>query len=780
MAPSPSARIRPSRVGWASVVAPLAAYATLLLALSGCLGFPPRAGSIGLERRVASFPAQGLPLHAPARVHWNEHQIPFIEAEDDRDLPFVLGMVHAHQRLAQMEVLRRVSQARLGEMIGPIGGWIDASLRAADFGRSARASYEAMRPDTRQWLDRFVEGINEHRRRVPQRPADFHALGMSDEEWTPIDVLTIGRLGGTDINWGIFYSVLRHRDDPAWPELFARISRYGLGAAPSFGGEDPISLTTGLSKSGSNTFVVAGSRTASGAAIIGNDPHVGLNLPNLWLVVGVRSPSLHAVGMMLPGVPAVLLGRNEHIAWGGTNMRSLGTAMYDVSGVPESQITTRTETIRQRWWLPRRVEVRETPLGPIMTDTPFFARARENGPPVAFKWRGHEPSDELTAFLDLNRARNFEEFRAAFAPYAVSGQNFLYADPQGNIGQVLALEFDPAAGRTAMVGVGDPGNPQHQWGRERLGSMQLPHAFNPAEGFLVSANNTPVRTDPPVTLVANADSRFYRISELIAESESLDLSAAHAIQMDVYSLQSHRVARAIAARAQRLAGLTPGAARVAAEIGAWDGRYDVDSQGAPALQAAMARLARDYYTTRYGAALAGYLTGSEAVYDLLAEDLEASKDDAPLDEALRRALAGADRDAPEGTTWGQKHLLRVTHYIGNIPVIGAAWRYREFGVAGSLKTVFKTANDVTGERHRATYGANARHVSDLSDIDENYFVLLGGQDGWIGSVNMLDQVDLWRTGGSIRVPMRPESVRAWARITTELTPAPSADPGAPR
>lgn len=762
-----------------TAVGPLVVYGGVLFALSGCLAFPPKRDTVSFERRVDMFPVRdGRPLFGDVTVYWGPEQTPFIEASDDRDLPFALGMVMAHQRLAQMEVLRRASQARLSEMAGPIAGFIDETLRALDFGKAAQASWEKTRPDTRAYLERFVAGINAYRARVKERPADYVALGFGEEEWTPLDVLTIGRLGSTDINWSLWYTLLRMRGEPKWPEVLERVQGYGLGAVPSFGPpteQNPLNVLEGLSKSGSNTFVVRGEKTTTGAGLIANDPHVGLNLPNLWMVVGIKSPSVHAVGMMLPGVPGVLLGRNDKIGFGGTNMRGLSTAMFDASKFTAEEITTRTVEIKRRWWVPKRVTVRDTPRGPIMTDTPLFSSARENGVPVAFAWRGHEPSDELSAILDMNKAGNFEEFRQSFATWAVSGQNFLYTDIEGNIGQVLALEYDPVAGRAAVLGgadggtggVADPSDPLMQWGKERVTSTQLPFAYNPEAGFLVSANNTPVRTEPPVTLTANGDSRIVRISELVTQATSegakIDAARAAEIQMDVYSLESHEAAKAVAARGKGLT-LSEKGARALGLVEGWDGRYVVESVGAPVAQAVLFRTAKDLYTRMYGEKLGGYLVGADPVYRLLAEDIAAGR----ADVELAAALESAGRDVRQGTTWGDRHKLRVTHYLGNLPVIGAAWRWGEFGVNGSLKTVFKTANDLTDERHRATYGANARHVSDLSDMDKNTFVLLGGQDGWIGSANMLDQVEAWRTGQSFTVPMRMESVRKWAKGRSEL------------
>ena len=185
----------------------------------------------------------------------------------------------------------------------------------------------------------------------------------------------------------------------------------------------------GLSKSGSNSLAVAGHRSDTGGALMANDPHLGILVPNVWLIAGVRSPSYHAVGLMAPGLPIFAIGRNPHIAWGGTNMRAASSDLYDVSGVPASEIVERDESIDVRWWFDSDVTVRETAWGPIVSDVPLLAE--HDLPPLALKWTGHGASDEIGAMLAVSRARTFDEFRAAFDRFAVPGQNMLYADASG-------------------------------------------------------------------------------------------------------------------------------------------------------------------------------------------------------------------------------------------------------------------------------------------------------------------------------------------------------------
>ncbi|MCY4550749.1 MAG: penicillin acylase family protein, partial [Defluviicoccus sp.] len=252
--------------------------------LAGCALVAPLPEETSIEQRLSVFPTSGLPLEGRVTVHWDEHQIPFIEAEHDGDAAFALGLVHAHLRLGQMEAYRRVAQGRVAEMVGPFGTDIDHALRILDFGRAAAEIEAGLPPATRAWLERFVAGINHHLETAGELPYEFAALGLEREPWSIRDVLAFGRLAGTDVNWLEWLDLLglRGRDD--WPALWARLIEAGSSSATSFGaGETAAHLRTllgGLSRSGSNSLAVAPGMSATGAAIMANDPHLGIRLPN--------------------------------------------------------------------------------------------------------------------------------------------------------------------------------------------------------------------------------------------------------------------------------------------------------------------------------------------------------------------------------------------------------------------------------------------------------------------------------------------------------------------
>lgn len=747
------------------LLAGTAIAAAALVGLSSCALLAPLPEPTTLDQRLASLPRGDLPLSAPVRVSWDDHQVPWIEAATDRDLAFALGLVHAHLRMGQMELMRRISQGRISEMAGPLAVDVDKSLRILGFGRAVPEVIANMPEDTRRFGERFVDGINHWLAQAETLPHEFEVLGLDREPWTLADVLTIGRMASTDVNWLVWFRMLRLRDRPDWPELWARAVAEGSNSILSYGPDERAGLRqdllAGLSKSGSNAVAVADWRSASGGALIASDPHLGLFLPNLWLIAGMKSPSYHMVGLMVPGLPFVALGRNPHIAWGGTNLRAASSDLFDASDLP---MTESTETIQVRWWFDDTVTVRQTPLGPVISDAPVLETG--DGPPLALSWMGHRPTDELSAMLGVNRARDWDGFVAALEDFAISAQNMLYADAEGNIGQVMAARLprrpleppadvvlapEAAAAWDETVTVGD-----------------LPMAYDPPDGFLASANNQGAAAAVPIGWFFSANDRIRRLEDLLAAESPVTVDDLVALQGDTYQISSAELRDVLVARAARL-DLPPEQARLVARLRDWDGRYDVDSVGPVIFEPLLARLLADFYTEDERAALG---TGGR-LPDVLLRDLPGIPD-ARLAPSLAAGLETAAEVLAEYGSWGEMHRLRMGHPLSNLPVLGGRYDLVDLPVGGSRGTLMKTHNNPTAERHKARYGSNARHISDLAEPDRNWFVLLGGQDGWLNSANFADQIDLWRAGAYIQVPLEPETVRRTFPHRVELKPAPDA------
>ena len=738
------------------------ALATAALALSACALLAPLPKQKDVAERLEAFPTRGLPLDGSVTIHWSERQIPFIEAESDGDAAFALGLVHAHLRLGQMATMRMIARGRVSEMIGPFGVDIDHGLRTLSYGRAAAEIERGMDAATRLWVQRFVDGINHYQDAAAELPHDFDVLGLEPEPWTVEDMFVMGRLAGTDVNWLVWADLLPLRARAGWPELWSRLMKEGeVSLSHSDGDEDTAQMQRwlgGLSKSGSNSLAVAGHRTDTGGALMANDPHLGILVPNVWLIAGVKSPSYHAVGLMAPGLPIFAIGRNPHIAWGGTNIRAASSDLYDVSDVPGSEIDERAEHIDVRWWFDSDVTVRETEWGPIVTDAPLLAEL--DLPPLALKWMGHGASDEIGAMLAVSRARTFDEFRAAFDRFAVPGQNMLYADADGNIGQVMAARLPSRSGPPADIALDTAGH-DASWGALR-NAADLPYSFNPESGYLTSANNRPSETTMPVGFFFSRDDRVERMAALIGAETAVGVETLKALQQDVYMASSVTLRDLLISKLDAL-GMTAAAdaegKKAIRRLRDWDGEYRSDSIGAVTFEQFRHGFTASFYVLLYGEDDGQAFASIGRRTALLGKDIAAADE-----ETLRAALAAGLDAAVDGlesfANWGDMHRLSLAHPLSYIPLIGSRYEFAEAGVGGSSDTLMKTAHNPAAERHTVNYGSNARHISDMTDPDENHFVLLGGQDGWFNSTTILDQWELWRRGDYVRVPLTLDGIRA--------------------
>lgn len=758
---------------------PLAALATLPIVLSSCIASPPPLGSIGAAERIDALPNVWHPMDAPVEILWDEHLVPCVLASNETDLAYGLGVVHAHLRFGQMEFIKRVARGRLAEMAGPLAIPIDHGLGALDMDRAVPEIEASLPDETRAWLEAYVAGVNHIRETRTETPEDLLALGIDPEEpWTVGDSLAIGRLVCADLTWGRWLSLWPRKSESGWADFVGRLRGFASSAEPSFGPGEPIPLATlfEIGRSGSNSIVVSGDKTGTGSAMIASDPHLGLPQPNIWMIAAIRGPKTRAVGFTIPGLPFVVEGRNDRIAWGGTNMQNVTSRLVDVSNEDPSTITEREITIPVRWWFDAKRTVRDSAYGPILSDIGILGGLAPDGGDVAVQWRAHEPSDESTAFLLAMRAENWSDFRAAFALFQSGGQNMLYADVDGNVGQVLATESVPAAAAVAWDGPLPPA--EHGDWSQRLPSDRLPAGYNPPEGFIVSANNVPVRTTPPLLTQGNANDRMRQMTDRLAADDVIDVEDLRSIQLDVHSQASLAVARTVG----RISGTgaTPPPPdpqsepweRLLHAVATWDGTYDLDSTGAVAYIRLVDTLIDALYMDRYGSGLRGTMRRGPYVHDFIREDLE-SGPQGEIEIRIRQAARAAADGWREDETWGEVHTLNLAHPVGGVPLLGAAWKYDTIPLPGSTTTIAKAAHPMRRGQVDTTFGANARHISDMADPDANWFVLLGGNDGRPGSAHLLDQVEIWQRGELIKLPLTEEGWRARTKFTTTLEPRPN-------
>ncbi len=754
----------------------------LIALLPGCGALMPREATV--DRRLAALPVAGVPVSAPVEIRWNDHMVPWITAQSDEDLAVALGLVHGHLRGAQVMLLRLVSQGRLSEVAGPLASDVDHALRILGFGRAAPEVIAAWPEETRRFVDGFLRGLNHALLNGP-RPPEAGLMGLRAEPFTAEDLLAVGRLAGTDINWLGFISLLPQRGSPDFPELWARTREAGGGGGP--GGAAPgrqagllREILQGTSRAGSNTVAVGAARSASGGAMIANDPHLGLNMPNLWLAVGMRSPSFHAVGLMVPGLPFLGVGRNPDIAWGGTNLRAASSDLFDVGALPEGAFRTETVRIRQRFWFPTTREVRVTPLGPVMTDAALVPAA-PGTPPLALRWVGHTPTDEITALLGAARARDGEAFRAAFAGFGVSAQTMVWAGRDGRVGRFIAATLPDRPDIPDADFVLDARDAARTGAWERLRDARtLPAEVDPAGGAIASANNRPRWAErpgvPPAGFFFSDDDRVLRLEALLAATPRHTPGTLAAVQRDIRSPRAAEIAAGIGARLAALPGGHPSPA-VAQALAGWQGDYDPSSRAPLAFEALLRHLVPALVPESRRDAT-GNPRGAESQWNFMTTFLLRDLDALPEPrraEVLRRAATAAEADLARFADWGEAHRLRAAHWLVNLPLLGRFFVYGDWPAGGSRETPMKTSHGLLGDAARpATFGSMARHVSDMADPDANWFTLWGGQDGWLGSAAFMDQVPLWRDGRSIRLPLRAETVAAEFPRVTRLAPGAAA------
>ena len=640
-------------------------------------------------------------------------------------------------------MLKRIAYARLAETAGPFSNEIDHALALFDFPRAAAAIYSSMPQPTKIWVEAFAAGFN-HIMSTGKRPKDFGIFNLKPEPLTPHSIIAIGRVIGADINWGKYVELLKaRREKPAeWQEYFNDALDMGYSNIAS----KQLALLEQISKSGSNSMAIAGARSATKNSLLISDPHLGFMLPNAWLLVGVKSPDLHAVGGMAPGLPFIAFGRNKHLAWGGTNMRSASSDLYSVATT--DLLPAQKVHLTNRFWLNKTLKLRQSHLGPVISDHPWFAgRAGEL---IALRWRGHQVSDEISAFLALNRATRVQQVPQLMQDFAVSGQHLVVADDRGNIGHIPAVHLPQRPYHRPSRLVLDP--KMDAW-QGYYNSMNLSKQINPARGYVLSANDQPPFVSQALGYFFSVPDRTTRLTQLLDAASSIDLEQAKQIQAD---------------------SLSPSAARLAAQLYDLLASLKLNQENTAFLQ----RL--EGWNGDYAAAGSAPVVFETLLYHLMHEfyaDTDSDEDELPepydsyawqvknlpvhLAKQLRQLSSNrvntlidqAREDAAIYPKWGDMHLIRVGPAYANLPYIGRLFKRYEFAASGSRQTLMKTNHDLVRAKHRANYGSQSRHISDLSNPDANYFALLGGQDGWLESGNYADQLQLWQNNEYIQLPL---------------------------
>lgn len=786
------------------------------------------AGARWYVGRAEANPSRGavLPgLGADVEVWRDSLGVPHVWAKDEADLFRAVGYVHAQDRLWQMELFRRVADGRMAEVLGARLVDTDKFLRTLGMGRAAAETERTLDPGSRRLMQAYADGVNQWIDHHPgPLPPEFLALRFRPEHWTVRNTLAIGRIMAWDLaDWNVGLDLQRATEAvgpelardlaPSYPEwgptiLDADGQWAGKGgaspAAPSPAPARPaasggastaprqgavplpnvpalaLELLDAVSTArASNCWVIGGSRTRSGKPILANDTHLALRAPSLWYLAALHGGGIDAAGMMIPGVPTVVIGHSKRVAWGFTNamvddvdffveqVDSADRARYRTPG-GWARFETRPETIRVKGAAPVVQVVRTTRHGPVLSDV----EERAGGKVLAMRWTAQDPSTEMTALMGMNQARSAAEFMHALHTFDNPHQNVVFADADGNIGYWMG-------GRVPIRRGGDGILPVPGWTGEGdwtgwLTFDQHPHALNPADGFIVTANNRqlPASAGYPYFLAGNwaEPYRAMRIREMVESGRALTAADVAREQMDVRDAMAVRYQR-FAVRAAELAG-DSAAAR---ELRAWTGDASTDSHAASLFYVWLENLRHRIGDDEFrGRPVYFPRTALERVLDrgggAWVDDVRT-----PQVETLDEQLAGAMRDAVRtvGTKrWGELHVTEIDHPLGVVGVLNRSLRLNigPFPNGGSGNTVKVAGYGGRTPPFVNAYGPSQRHVVDMADIDgQGGFVIPTGESGVPTSRHYRDQTEMWRTGRLWLIPLdraRAESRRVSRMVLT--------------
>lgn len=718
--------------------------------------------------RLAALPTQGR-VARKVTIHWNEYQVPFLEAETDADLAYGMGIVHGHLRMSQIMLMRYAAEGRIGQVGGPFTDSLDHLLALIDFDHAVPEIEKNLPEETRAWLQAYANGLNDmqdHMQAQGIEPPFYGLANIEPEPFTVTTLLRMGRLTGIDVNWLAYLGILGARKDDNWAEVWQRVLEHnGKAGLPVPSKTEGLSgsamdLVTGFTHSGSNSIAISPKLSASGNAILANDPHLGLGQPNFWLLVGIKSPSYHAVGFTIPGMPVLGLARTPDFAWGGTNARMSVSDLYTLR--EDQKISQSENAVPARFWNDSKVTTEWADgIGPLMTSHPRFT-GRE-GERIAMRWVGHEPSDEITAFLTALKAKTPQQFRASFKDYAVGAYNLVFADTKGNIGMVRAVRLPKRNWVYNDDIVLDAGEPSHQW-QGFDNATTLPMQLNPASGFVADANNKPKDFDKHAGLFFTPDVRVRRMAQMVEELKPIDRDDIKRMHQDVYFAPAVKLRDEFIALYQQNQVTHP----VLEALAQWDGHYKAESAGALKFELLLYYLAHSQY-----ADAEGKLSRRVSHWPFLFTNIVADVNKLPSDErkaVMREAIASMAERSDEIGVWGNMLREKVGSYVARAPVVGGLLELDDAPAGGSRDTLMKRNHKLTDQPHTSDYGAQSRHYSDMGDPDANWFVLYGGQDGWMGSENFADQIELWRKGEYIQMPLTMTKVRAQFKTKTVIQP----------
>ena len=737
-------------------------------------------------------------LQAKVEVVRDTMGIPHIYAANQDDMFFAQGYVQAQDRLWQMDYNRHVGRGTLSEMFGAATIKEDRFLRTMGLARAAQLDLAEISADERRALEAYARGVNAfietHRDNLP---IEYTILGVTPAPWVPLDTLVWAKTMAYNLGGNYDTELLRQALTEKFGADKARelilpypatgpfivppeAKQFVMKDSPHRDADSPL-VTLGRANLselaqleekigvrgpdiGSNNWVIDGTKSTTGKPILASDQHLGIQMPSVWYQIGLHcvpyndACPYNVVGVTFPAVPGVVVGHNDRIAWAVTNVgpdvQDLFVEEINPQNPNQYKFNDKWETIqvveepiKVKQVVSETLKVQITRHGPIMT--PVLTGVTK---PVALQWTALRSRSHLMgSVLQINRAKNWEQFRAALKLWDAPSQNFVYADVDGNIGYQMPGNVPIRAKGNGMVPV--PGTGEYEW-TSYIPYEELPFVYNPPTHFVSNGNNAVVPTTYRylITNDWSAPYRAQRIADLLQAKDKLSVADMATIQSDVYSIPVAQFQKSVST----IKPTDLVQERALEFVKHWNGQLTTDNVGGTIVEVTYQRLVRNLFEPTFNdkQLMTDYLASGDnhrrAVLALLDNPKSEWWGTTGREALLQKSFAEAVDymksqygDAPADWRWGRLHTATFNHPLGSVQPLDRIFNAGPIGVPGGVTTVFATAF-----RSQSPYNARSitsqRQIVDLADFENSIHVDTTGQSGQPFNKHFSDQVLLWR------------------------------------
>ena len=760
-------------------------------------------------------------INSNIEIYRDSFAVPYIIAQSDEDVAFALGYLHAQERLFTMDLIRRAGEGRLSEVLGETAIPFDKMFRTVGIKRNILKNLYRNDPTVMKILQAYSNGINEYlKERKGNYAIEFDVLGYQPEQWNPIHSLIVIKMMAWELNisWWTdlsFAELIQKLGNekvleilPDYPQnaptIIADNFKYLPAINSNFAETDKAFRQmmgwTGT-HIGSNNWVINANKSVSGKPIIANDPHLAFSAPGKWYAAVIKSKDWNAAGVTLPGVPGVVIGKGDNISWVLTNVMNDDADFYDekldstkakylINGQWQN-LKIFKDTIRVKDGKNQIIEIKETHRGPIISNIhPFkfiYNKEDQNMPPISMRWSGNEFSDEMLAFYKINKAKNWNEFRDAVKYFGIPGQNFVYADAQGNIGYIMGARIPLRSSNNPTL-VFDGTTSENDW-KGFVSSNEIPFILNPPENFIASANNKTLKDFKyHISNLWEPSSRIDRIRELLTFKQKHSVNDFKNYQMDQVSPYARAIVPYILKSFEGIKVKDKNLTTSLELLGKWDFDMNKFSQTPAIYSVFLKYLLRNIYHDEMGADLFNrFVFLANVPYRSLLQILEKpesnwfddihTKKQETREEIIRKSLADAltyleGKFGKDLTNWqwGRMHKVTFKHaFSGKFSLLDNYINIGPYELGGDGTTLFNTEYPFTESiekfsmfRHDEfdnVLGPSMRFILDFANPEEFYLVLTTGQSGNVMSDNYNDQSPLWLKGKYMKIRTDEESIR---------------------